>query len=87
MNWSDEWGPIHALPIDEIQEIYETGMGQKFPDIPWYHALASFRLASIGCLNVKLHQKGQRPDPLWENFIGAVPVMFERSRQLLQDYR
>jgi aminoglycoside phosphotransferase (APT) family kinase protein len=87
LSWVDSWGPIHPLPIDEIRDIYEAGMGQTFDDIPWYQALAGFRLASIGCLNVKMHQKGQRPDPLWENFIDAIPVMFERARQLLQDYR
>ncbi len=87
LSWADSWGPKCALPIDQLRDIYETGMGRQFPDIPWYQALAGFRLASIGCLNVKLHQKGQRPDPLWENFIEAVPIMFERARQLLQEYR
>lgn len=87
LSWVDSWGPIHPLPIDQIREIYETGRGQKYPDIPWYQALAGFRLASIGCLNVKLHQKGQRQDPLWENFIDAIPVMFERAKQLLMEYR
>ncbi|NQV21531.1 MAG: phosphotransferase family protein [Rhodospirillales bacterium] len=87
LSWVDTWGPIHPLPIEEIRDIYEAGRGQRFPDIPWYQALAGFRLASIGCLNVKLHQKGQRPDPLWENFIDAIPVMFERAKQLLLEYR
>ncbi len=87
LGWVESWGPKCPLAIDEIQDIYEAGMGQKFPDIAWYQALAGFRLASIGCLNVKLHQTGKRRDPLWENFIDAIPVMFARARQLLQDYR
>ena len=86
-NWVDEWHPVHPLPLDDIRDRYEAGMGQRFDDIPWYQAFAGYRLASIGCLNVKLHRKGQRHDPLWEKMALCLSSMFERARQLLVDYR
>ncbi len=82
-NWVDTWHPIHPLPVAEIRDIYESRMGQTFHDIPWYQAFAGFRLASIGCLNVKLHRKGQRHDPIWENMGLCLTPMFERAREIL----
>ena len=85
-NWVDEWHPVHPLPLAEIRSRYEAGMGQRFDAIPWYQAFAGYRLASIGCLNVKLHRKGQRHDPLWEKMALCLSSMFERARELLVDY-
>jgi hypothetical protein len=39
------------------------------------------------CLNVKLHRRGYRPDPLWENLAYCALPLFGRARQLLLDYR
>ena len=83
-NWVPEWHSIHPLPPAEIQAIYEAGMGQHYPDMAWYQAYAGYRLGSIGCLNVKLHRKGQRPDPIWESMSLCLSRMFERARVLLQ---
>jgi aminoglycoside phosphotransferase (APT) family kinase protein len=82
-NWVDSWHAIHPPPVAEIREIYEQRMGCVFPDIPWYQAFAGYRLASIGCLNVKLHRKGQRHDPIWENMALCLSNMFERAREIL----
>lgn len=86
-NWVDEWCPVHPLPPAEIQAIYEAGMGRSFADIPWFQAFAGYRLASIGCLNVKLHRRGQRHDPIWEMMALTLSNMFERARQLLMEAR
>jgi len=59
-------------------------MGQTYPDIAWYQAYAGYRLASIGCLNVKLHRKGQRHDPIWESMSWCLSRMFGRARDLLK---
>jgi len=83
-NWVPQWQPVHPLPPAEIQRIYETGMGQTYPDIAWYQAYAGYRLASIGCLNVKLHRKGQRHDPIWESMSWCLSRMFGRARDLLK---
>ena len=68
-----------------LRAIYEAGMGRSFADIPWYQAFAGYRLGSIGCLNVKLHRKGQRHDPIWEMMALTLSNMFERAKQLLID--
>lgn len=86
-NWVPEWHSVHPLPPAEIQAIYEAGMGQHYPDMAWYQAYAGYRLGSIGCLNVKLHRKGQRPDPIWESMSLCLSRMFERARVLLDAYQ
>ena len=58
-------------------------MGRTFETLPWYQAFAGYRLASIGCLNVKLHRKGQRPDQLWEKMAPTVLPMFSRAHDIL----
>ena len=84
-NWVDEWCSIHPPPTAELRDLYERGMGRTYADIPWFQAFAGFRLASIGCLNVKLHRRGQRHDPIWEMMALTLSRMFERARQLLLD--
>lgn len=82
-NWVPGWRPIHPIPPARVQALYEAGRGARFPEIPWYQALAGYRLGSIACLNVKLHRKGQRHDPVWENIAHCVTPMFERARAIL----
>ena len=82
-NWIDGWRAIYPPTIAEIRDLYESRMGQSYPAIPWYQAFAGYRLASIGCLNVKLHRKGQRHDPIWESMGLCLPNMFERAREIL----
>lgn len=82
-NWVEGWRSICPPPVEEIRDIYESGMGQRFAAIPWYQAFAGYRLGSIGCLNVKLHRKGQRHDPIWESIGLCLSSMFERAREIL----
>lgn len=82
-NWVDAWHVIHPPPVAEIRDIYERGMDRTFPDIPWYQAFAGYRLASIGCLNVKLHRTGKRHDPIWESMSLCLSPMFERAMEIL----
>ncbi len=82
-NWTPVYHPIHPLPPDEIRAIFEAGVGRRYEQIPWYQALAGYRLASIGCLNVKLHRTGKRHDPAWEKIgLGVLP-MYRRAQQIL----
>lgn len=85
-HWHPDWGPVGAPPVAELRALYEQGMGREFPQIPWFQALAGFRLGAISCLNVKLHRKGQRVDPVWEKFALAVPNLFGHARAILEDY-
>ncbi len=83
-NWCAAWRPVCAPPPQELRETYEAGMGQSYPDIPWYNAFAGFRLASIACLNVKLHRSGQRHDPIWECMAQCIVPMYARARHILE---
>ena len=82
-NWHAEWKPVFPPSPATLRAIYEDGMGRRFDDIPWYQALAGYRLASIACLNVKLHRKGQRHDPIWEKMGLCVLPMYHRAQAIL----
>ncbi len=82
-NWVPTWQAIYPPTVAEIRDLYEARMGHTYASIPWYQAFAGFRLASIGCLNVKLHRKGQRHDPIWESMGLCLSNMFERAREIL----
>ena len=86
-NWVEQWHAICPPPVDELRDLYESGMRARFPSIPWYQAFAGFRLGSIGCLNVKLHRKGQRHDPIWESIGLCLSNMFERAREILVSHQ
>ncbi|HJP37436.1 MAG TPA: phosphotransferase family protein [Gammaproteobacteria bacterium] len=83
MNWVDEWRPVDPPSPEEARRLYESATGRTFETLPWYQAFAGYRLASIGCLNVKLHRKGQRPDQLWEKMAPTVLPMFSRAHDIL----
>jgi aminoglycoside phosphotransferase (APT) family kinase protein len=81
--WADGWQPVAPVPPAELVALYEAASGRPAGDVRWFHAFANYRMGSIGCLNVKLHRKGQRPDPLWERFAGSIPTLFRRGLDLL----
>ena len=82
-SWHPDWGPVNPAPLDELQAIYEDGMSAHYSDLDWYRALAAYRMASIVCINVKLHRRGHRHDPLWEQYALAAPNLFAKARRLL----
>lgn len=82
-SWHPDWAPVNPAPLDELQGIYEEGMAARFPDLAWYRALAGYRMGSIVCINVKLHRRGHRHDPLWEHYALAAPHLFAQARRLL----
>ncbi|MCW2762426.1 MAG: hypothetical protein JWR85_2627 [Marmoricola sp.] len=86
-SWHETWGPVNPAPVEELRSIYEQGRGRSYPDLDWYRALAGYRMGSIGCLNVKLHRRGHRVDPLWESYGLAVPPLFHQARRLLLECR
>jgi aminoglycoside phosphotransferase (APT) family kinase protein len=86
-SWHEEWGPVNPAPLAELQEIYEDGMGRSYPDLDWYRALAAYRMGAIACLNVKLHRRGHRRDPVWEKYALATPRLFAHARRLLLERR
>lgn len=83
-NWTERWHPLHPIAPARVRDVYEGELGRRIPEIPWYQALAGYRLASIACLNVKLHRKGQRHDPIWEHIGECVMPMFGRAEAILE---
>ncbi|WP_439816943.1 phosphotransferase family protein [Zavarzinia sp. CC-PAN008] len=85
--WTD--GPHWLPPLEpaEIVALYEDRMRRRFPAIPWFRALAGFRMGAIGCLNVRLHRKGQRHDPMWERVALGIPDLFGNARAVLEGRR
>ena len=81
--WTAGWQPLHPQPAATIRALYAAESGHDHADVPWYQALANYRLACIACLNVKLHRKGQRHDPIWEHNARSIMPMFKRAQALL----
>lgn len=86
-SWAPDWQPVAPLTPAELVAVYEEARGMSMGDLRWFHAFANYRLGAIGCLNVKLHRKGQRTDPIWERFAGSIPTLFRRGLDLLASPR
>lgn len=82
-NWTPGWMPLDPPPLARVRAIYEDEFGAAIPALPWFHALANYRLGCISCLNVKLHRSGQRHDPIWEHNARSVMPMFDNARRLV----
>ena len=81
--WTDNIKPCSPVLPEELADIYQQGMGRRFDSIHWYQALAAYQLGSIACLNVRLHRKQQRIDPMWEEFARTVTRFYERAVELI----
>jgi aminoglycoside phosphotransferase (APT) family kinase protein len=82
--WPPACRPIAPLTRSDLLEAYRGAGGPALLHSDWYQALAHFRLGSIGCLNVKLHRSGKRPDGFWESFAPAIPMLFARGVELVE---
>lgn len=74
--WAPDWPPIVARPSTFLLEAYRDAGGPAVEHVEWFQAFAAYRMASIACLNVKLHRTGKRPDPLWDRFAPSIAPMF-----------
>lgn len=81
--WTDNITPAAPVEPEELADIYQAGMGRSFAHLRWYQALAAYQLGSIACLNVRLHRKQQRIDPMWEEFAETVPRFFTEAMKLI----
>lgn len=85
-SWTDDWRPHCPLTPLQIAQRYAQAMGETgeaSAGLPWYQALAGYRLGAISCLNVHLHRSGRRRDPTWDRFAPTVPLLFGRAGALL----
>jgi aminoglycoside phosphotransferase (APT) family kinase protein len=73
-----------AFPgADELAEMYSQAWGAKLPELGWYRALAAYKFAIISGLNLGLHRRGKRHDPVWEVVAESIEPLFARAAQLL----
>ncbi|HTO06469.1 MAG TPA: phosphotransferase [Myxococcota bacterium] len=71
------------LPADELVELYQRAWGEELASVDWFRALAAYKFAIITGLNLGLHRRGKRHDPLWEVTGKSIVPLLERARSLL----
>jgi len=82
--WATEGSPAPTLiPADELVALYERAWGEPLPDVAWFRALAAYKFSIITGLNLGLHRRGKRHDPLWEITGKSIVPLLERARALL----
>ena len=82
--WAQEGAPAPTLiPADELVALYEKAWGEPLPDVAWFRALAAYKFSIITGLNLGLHRRGKRHDPLWEVTGKSIVPLLERARALL----
>ncbi|MGE0658351.1 MAG: phosphotransferase family protein [Reyranellaceae bacterium] len=74
--WAPDWPPVVAHRSAFLLDAYRAAGGPAVEHVEWFQAFAAYRMASIACLNVKLHRTGKRPDPLWDRFAPSIAPMF-----------
>jgi aminoglycoside phosphotransferase (APT) family kinase protein len=78
-------GPGHAdFPAaDELVAMYTEAWGARLPELGWYRALAAYKFAIISGLNLALHRRGKRHDPIWEVVAESIEPLLARAAELL----
>ncbi len=82
--WATD-GPVTPMliPADDLVTLYQRAWGESLPDVAWFRALAAYKFAIITGLNLGLHRRGKRHDPLWEVTGRSIVPLLERARVLL----
>ena len=82
--WASDGAPTPMLiPADELLALYAKAWGDALADLGWFQALAAYKFAIITGLNLGLHRRGKRHDPLWEITGRSIVPLLERARALL----
>ena len=72
------------VSADDLVALYERAWGESLPDVAWFRALAAYKFSIITGLNLGLHRRGKRHDPLWEVTGRSIVPLLERARALLR---
>jgi aminoglycoside phosphotransferase (APT) family kinase protein len=84
--WSMEGIPRGMfLDPDTLVGLYRKHYGSSLPDIRWFRALAAYKFAIISGLNLSLHRRGKRPDPLWEDMRFSIDTLMGRALELVNE--
>lgn len=82
--WSSEAGGRSTfLDPDTLVGLYTEAWGAPLPDLNWFRALAAYKFAIISGLNLSLHRRGKRHDPLWEVTKLSMTPLIDRANELL----
>jgi aminoglycoside phosphotransferase (APT) family kinase protein len=82
--WNHDRAVPEGLPAaDELVDMYRLAWGEPISDVDWFRALAAYKFAIITGLNLALHRRGKRPDPLWERIGQSMGSLQERALVLL----
>jgi hypothetical protein len=71
------------LDPDTLVRLYSEAWGAPLPDLNWFRALAAYKFAIITGLNLGLHRRGKRHDPLWEITKLSMTPLIDRANELL----
>ena len=74
--------PIFLDP-ETLAGFYRDAWGEALPDLHWYRALAAYKFAIISGLNLGLHRRGKRHDPVWEITAMSIESLLRRALDLL----
>ena len=82
--WNHPGATSGMMPsADELVAMYSDAWGAPLPDLRWYRALAAYKFAIITGLNLGLHRRGKRHDPLWEVTKESMGSLVDRALDLL----
>ena len=84
--WHPGRRPAGLMPsAEELVRLYgEAAAVAPDPvELHWYRALAAYKFAIITGLNLSLHRRGKRPDPVWEITALSIEPQLERANRLL----
>ena len=71
------------LDSDTLIQLYSEAYQTPLPEINWFRALAAYKFAIITGLNLNLHRRGKRIDPLWEETKFSMTSLINRANELL----
>jgi len=76
-------GRAMFLDPDTLIDLYQHAWGASLTDMNWFRALAAYKFAIITGLNLSLHRRGKREDPLWEDIGLSMEPLINRANELL----
>ncbi|QHB98861.1 phosphotransferase [Epidermidibacterium keratini] len=65
--------------------VYQEAAGRQVSDAAWFKAYACYRFSVIAAFNLRLHRKGYRPDPHYEELAASTYALADKGLELLRD--
>jgi aminoglycoside phosphotransferase (APT) family kinase protein len=62
---------------DDVLARYAAASGTMPQHMPWFHALACFKLAAVQAHNLRRHEEGRRPDSFLERFRASIERLLD----------